>query len=167
MIIKIVPKSFEFEASVIYCFNQEGKLVLLKKQIEDELYPGLCGFVAGRIKTDENMFSAAKREILEETGNEKDLQSLIYLGKSFPTRHHTYKTGQPRIFLAHMMLCSEPLGQIIISREHSKHYLVTESDILAEKFNCIPDAIDNFRDCLPIIRRIKGEMTNKKVIGII
>lgn len=159
MILNYMPRKFELEAVVVYCFNECNQLVLLKKQLDDKLYPGLWGTIAGKKKPWENMFEASRREVMEETGNEIDPRSLIYLNKSFPTCHCVHKTGKPITFLAHMILCLQTLDTINISDEHSKHYWVDGFDILADKFNLIPDAFDNFVECLPLIKRHKNIKT--------
>lgn len=159
MILKYWPKAFALEAVIVYCFNRDNKLVVLQKTLQDILYPGLWGTVAGKIKRGENKFSAGKREIWEETGNEVSQESLIYLNKSFPCRHHVHATGEPIIFLAHMLLYLQVFEGITLSAEHQKHYWVDPADILAEKFNCIPDAVDNLIECIPIIRKFKSIKT--------
>lgn len=159
MILNYWPDKFELEAVVVYCFNLKGDLALFEKPLSHKLYPGLHGTVAGKMKLGENKFSASTREIKEETGNIVKSRSVIYLGKSFPTCHYEHRTGKEIIFLAHMMLCLQPLNKIILSKEHLRHHWVSIFDLLAEKFNCIPDVIDNLVECIPLIKKYRSIST--------
>lgn len=168
MILKKLPQGvIFFHAVVVYCFTRDRTLPLLKKKKDHPIYPGLWGFPAGKVRTGENLFAAAKRELAEETGNKKSQGSIMQLGLSFPACHQKHTTGELFYFHAHMMMCGEPLGEISIDPdEHEKYLLVDESDILADKFNMIPDAYDNFRDSLALIRQVIKTTLIEKAISI-
>lgn len=48
--------------------NTEGKILLLKKSMNDKIYPGKWSFCAGHIKEFEAAEDGVLREIFEETG---------------------------------------------------------------------------------------------------
>ena len=154
MILKKMPPNVRvFHAVIVYCYNLEKLFPLLKKKMGHPIYPGLWGFPAGKVKPGEDLFDASIRELFEETGNRKERKNIIRLGICYPTLHHMYVTEKAIYFWAHMMLCNQPIVNLRISQEHDNLSLVTHQNILRDKFILVHDAIDNFADCLPLIRK--------------
>lgn len=155
MIFKKLPAGVSiFNVVVIYCFMLDGKLPIFQKKTDHPCYPGLWGFTAGKVKPGENFLQASLREVWEETGNKKEEDCIISLGLSYPTRHQNLVTKEMFYFIAHMMFCAEPLSKIRIDeREHKQYHLATEKDIRTNKFNFIPDALENFYDSIKFIRQ--------------
>jgi hypothetical protein len=157
MILKKMPAHVRvFHVVVVYCYTLENLQPILQKKTNHPIYPGLDGFPAGKVEQGENIFDTAIRELKEETGNVKERKDIKRLGICYPTLHHERIAGKALYFWAHMMLCLKPLGFVRLSEEHNKLFLATEQEILAGNFKLIPDAWENFKACLPTIRKIRG-----------
>ena len=65
----------------VWIFTEEGNILIQKRSKKKELNPGgwdVC--VAGHIKFNENIKKAAKRETLEETGININIEDLLKIG---------------------------------------------------------------------------------------
>lgn len=65
----------------VWIFTDEGNILIQKRSKKKELNPGVWDVsVAGHIKFNENIKKAAKRETLEETGININIEDLLKIG---------------------------------------------------------------------------------------
>ena len=65
----------------VWIFTEEGNILIQKRSKKKELNPGVWDVsVAGHIKFNENIKKAAKRETLEETGININIEDLLKIG---------------------------------------------------------------------------------------
>ncbi|MFC2143345.1 NUDIX domain-containing protein [Candidatus Aenigmatarchaeota archaeon] len=60
----------------IFVFNSKGEILLEKRSMKKDLYPGVWGDVAGHVDSGETYEEAAKRELKEEIGVEAELKRV-------------------------------------------------------------------------------------------
>ncbi len=75
-------------ASLVIIFNEEKKVLLLKRSQEVDSYQGLWGFPGGTIEEGEASVNAAVREVFEETSLKISPKNLVYV---FTMRKEPYK----------------------------------------------------------------------------
>lgn len=87
-----MAKFFKVNVSVIV-FNAEGKVLLQKRSLDEEVFPGLWGIPGGTVEmNDTTLDSALEREVMEEVGisiknavllknniRAKELYGMLYL----------------------------------------------------------------------------------------
>lgn len=66
-------------ASLIILFNEEGKVLLLKRSQKVDSYAGMYGFPGGKIESGETSIDAAVRELFEETSLKVRPKDLVYV----------------------------------------------------------------------------------------
>ncbi len=70
-------------AAHVFVFNSRGEILLEKRSLKKDKYPGYWGDVAGHIDSGEGYEEAAKREMKEEIGIEAELEFLMKFRKRF------------------------------------------------------------------------------------
>lgn len=82
---KEVHSSNEFihRAAHVFVFNSKGELLLQKRSLKKDKYPGFWGDIAGHIDSGEGYEKAARRELKEEIGIEARLEFLMKFRKQF------------------------------------------------------------------------------------
>tara|TARA_A200000159_G_C7304663_1_gene331783 strand:+ start:688 stop:1104 length:417 start_codon:yes stop_codon:yes gene_type:complete len=66
-------------ASLIILFNEEGRVLLLRRSQQVDSYPGLYGFPGGKIEEGETSVDAAVRELYEEASLKIRPADLVYV----------------------------------------------------------------------------------------
>ena len=94
--------------------NTENEILLLKRQPNAELGPGLWGFSAGHIKIKETPEECAWRELHEEIGANIDVKLIKQFG---PVRDSFYG-GVYQVYLFHFHWID---GNIILNPEHNDY----------------------------------------------
>jgi 8-oxo-dGTP pyrophosphatase MutT (NUDIX family) len=112
--------------------NSRNELLLLKRHVNTEIGPGLWGFSAGHVETNETPEQCSQRELIEELGNNLDLRFL----KQFGPFMDRYYGGHYELYLYHFAWLG---GSISLNHEHTKFIWVSK-----EEFHSYPvvDGID-------------------------
>lgn len=96
---------------VVKCFvvNDEGKLLILRRQPHDENRPGEADLPGGGLETGENMTTTVIRELQEETGliAQPDAIDVVYAA-----------TDETKNVVRIWALCREYAGEVALSAEH-------------------------------------------------
>ena len=66
-------------ASMVIIFDDESKVLLLKRSQKVDSYQGMWGFPGGKIEDGESPAEAAAREVLEETSLKVYQKDLVYV----------------------------------------------------------------------------------------
>ncbi|MHB1685767.1 MAG: NUDIX hydrolase [Ignavibacteriaceae bacterium] len=108
-----------------HIFRKQGKQLqfLLLKRAEKEIYPGLWQMVSGKLKKNEKAFSAALRELKEETGLTPEKFWVAPNINSFYNPSDDSVTVIP-VFAALV----DSKSQVKISREHSEFKWVSVNE---------------------------------------
>jgi 8-oxo-dGTP pyrophosphatase MutT (NUDIX family) len=101
--------------------DQDGQVLLLKRDNRSRLGAGLWGFVGGHIRPGETPQAAMQRELLEELGDKHELELQESMG---PVRDRHYG-GRFEVHLFHYRWLS---GDIRLNHEHSTYVWVNRDD---------------------------------------
>ncbi len=97
--------TFQVNLSVIV-FNSKGEVLLIKRSLDEEVYPGLWGIPGGKLDSaDKNLEEGLAREVKEETGIliNKDLKLIsnnVFVSpennKVYLVFTAKYESGEPK-----------------------------------------------------------------------
>jgi len=79
---KILPESYSVIPRTLIFIKKNDKLLLLKGAVDKKIWPGLYNGIGGHVERGEDVLTAAKRELLEETGLRDiniDLRAIIFI----------------------------------------------------------------------------------------
>lgn len=145
-IIRIPQGEPFFRVAVCMCFvGNKTDVLILKRRNDHPIYPGLWGFPAGKLRSDERTFAqAAVREIKEETGNVVSIDKL----RPLDTRafKHFKLNGKPFYFIARSFVVDSILpGFRRNPAEHAAAVITSAKEVVAMKPKFfIPDAHEVF-----------------------
>jgi 8-oxo-dGTP diphosphatase len=94
-----------------------GKVLIVKRSIEDEVGGGTWEFPGGKIDFGENLESALGREINEETNLEVIVEKILYAV--------SFNTNPSRQVVLLTYLCRSESRNVLLSEEHSDYLWVT------------------------------------------
>jgi 8-oxo-dGTP diphosphatase len=94
-----------------------GKVLIVKRSIEDEVGGGTWEFPGGKIDFGENLESALVREIKEETNLEVIVEKILYAA--------SFNTDPSRQVVLLTYLCRSESRNVLLSEEHSDYHWVT------------------------------------------
>ncbi|MBW2992666.1 NUDIX domain-containing protein [Candidatus Woesearchaeota archaeon] len=100
-------------AAKSFIMNDEGRLLVIKREPRDIQKPGIWEIPGGRLEHGEDPVKGLKRETKEETGLEIDVMNPLSV------RHFTRADGQ-RITMI-IFLCRALNDDIKLSEEHTEH----------------------------------------------
>ncbi len=89
---EVIPKGFYNNLVCIFVINSRNE-VLLTKRSYSKTWPGMWENTGGAVIHGEEIRSAAKRELFEETGISCDEEDLVYLGKLLTTNRYSWMHG--------------------------------------------------------------------------
>lgn len=104
--------------------NDMNEILLLKRSQNNKHYVGKWQLPGGKVNFKEKLFSAIKRELIEETQlkcNNLKLSKLFFLKKDFCSY------SKKNIILS--VFETNSLGSVIISNEHTKYKFFNINDI--------------------------------------
>jgi 8-oxo-dGTP diphosphatase len=102
-----------FRIAVKSFIVQEGKLLIIKRRLDDVHKPGQWDIPGGRLELGEDPIEGLKRETREETNLEVDIVLPIEV------RHFTREDGQKITMI--IFLCRFLGGELKLSREHQEY----------------------------------------------
>lgn len=99
-------------AAKAFIVDDEERLLILKREPENVQMPEAWELGGGRLEPGENPFEGLKREVMEETGLEIEVQ------RPLSVRHFTRKDGQ---VITMLVFVCKPLGkEVKLSKEHTE-----------------------------------------------
>ena len=99
----------------------EGKVLIVKRAADDEVGRGTWETVGGKIEYGEDLETALKREIEEETGLKVTVEKILYAA--------TFKTDPSRQVVLLTYLCKSNIMEILLSSEHSDFQWATKEQL--------------------------------------
>jgi 8-oxo-dGTP diphosphatase len=120
-----------------------GKILLLKLRSISAHDPGKWEIPGGKVKKNEFFDDALKREYMEETGLEIEIDSLY---NAIQKDYTACKTGESIKSIQLIMKVSVKTDEIVISDEHSMYGWFTKEEIknMIENNELTPPAINAF-----------------------
>lgn len=105
--------------------NQEGRILILREAATygDGTQRGRYHMPGGRVEVGENFEDALRREIMEETGLEVDIEYPIYVGEWRPVIRDV-----PHQIVATFMVCKPKSDKITLSTEHDDYKWIIPSE---------------------------------------
>ncbi|OIK13535.1 NUDIX domain-containing protein [Bacillus sp. MUM 13] len=91
----------------------EGKALIVRRHIEDEIGGGTWECVGGKIEFGEDLETALLREIKEEAGLSVRVERILYAA--------TFNTNPMRQVVILTYLCRSKRKEVILSKEHSDY----------------------------------------------
>ncbi len=102
--------------------NGEGKVLLLKRSLDDEINPGKWDLPGGKPDPGETFERALRREVYEETGMHVALAHVAGAGESeLPDKRIAYL----------ILACDADTGGVRLSPEHSEYAWLAPGEILS------------------------------------
>ena len=117
-----------------FIVNNDGKLLMLKRDNKDLHTPGEWEIPGGRLTSGEDPFEGLKRETLEETGLNIEILNPMRI------HHFTRDDGQKITMVT--FLCKPLSNDIKLSEEHSEHSWV---DVDEAKDKIHPSFLDEIK----------------------
>ncbi|MGE8205413.1 NUDIX hydrolase [Heyndrickxia sp. NPDC080065] len=96
----------------------EGKVLIVKRAIDDEIGGGTWECVGGKIEFGEDLEIALVREIKEEVGLNVTVEKILYAT--------TFKTDPTRQVVILTYLCRSENKHVILSKEHTDYQWATK-----------------------------------------
>jgi len=111
-----MPKinSIYIECYVAKKFNGKFKFLLLKRAMNDKLYPGIWQIITGRIEKGEKAFETVLREVKEESGLNPERLFVLPHTTTF------YSPVTDAISLIPLFVCLVDESDVKISEEHDE-----------------------------------------------
>ncbi len=99
----------------------DGKFLLVKRADNDDFLPGVWEIPGGKLEIDESCEEGTAREVLEETGLEVEVVSII--------SNWEYEHDSRLRFLQLDFLCRAINQNVKLSEEHSDYAWITYSEL--------------------------------------
>lgn len=120
----------------------KNKVLLLKRCEKDEINPGKWEFVGGRVEFGEDLEEALKREVMEETGINVNIDKILYAT--------TYRRKENRQAFINVYKCFAKDGKVLLSEEHKEYKWVSKEEFRKLLYKDILKDIDKY-NILPLI----------------
>ncbi|WJM07087.1 NUDIX domain-containing protein [Paenibacillus sp. PK1-4R] len=101
--------------------ENEGKVLIVKRSLVDEVGAGSWETVGGKVHFGEELEVALVREIREEVGIKVQIDELLFA--------NTFFTDPHRQVILLMYLCRTKDHQVNLSEEHSEYMWATRSEL--------------------------------------
>jgi 8-oxo-dGTP diphosphatase len=122
---------------VVTCLlEHDGKILLLKRSNRVGTYQGLWGGVAGYVEEQEDPYDTALKEILEETGLDIDMLTLVKKGPPLEISD-TYKGKRYDWIVYPFLFHIKDKNHVRIDWEHEKYQWIHPLEV--KKINTVPD----------------------------
>ena len=127
-----IPSIFVDVKAVIV---QDDQLLIIQRASDEEVHPGTCELVGGKLDFGETLEQALEREVFEETGLRVTVQHLLYAT--------TFLTDSNRQVVL-MTYLVHPVATIVtLSEEHSDARWVTANEARQMLLQPILDDLDS------------------------
>ncbi len=124
------------EKNVVICvIKNKSKILLLRRNPGDDIYPGRWSFVTGKIETDETPLDTAFREIEEETGLSKDNLKLLKQSEEFTKIDKNLNT----LYHNNAFLFETNTEKVELDHENVEYYWIYPKEVL--KYHLVPGMI--------------------------
>ena len=136
----------------IACLGSGGHRILLCRKPNEDNFRFIGGFVD---TSDQSLELAAKREFMEETGGNAEIEDIRYIG-SFRVNDWRYKKGRDKIMTS-LFMCEMSFGSLTPSDDISELQWIGVSEFKADGFiekNIVEEHI-------PLAKRVLEEITKK------
>jgi len=100
----------------------DGKFLLVKRADNDDFLPGVWEIPGGKLEIDESCEEGTTREVLEETGLDVEIVSII------SNWEYNHDSGYTR-FVQLDFLCEAKNHEVKLSEEHSDYAWITFDDL--------------------------------------
>ena len=122
---------------VVYCLgafivDEKNRLLIVKKSLREAIDAGLWVVPGGKVKTDENVIMALKREVMEEVGI--SIVSYQWIGED------VFKVDDKYFHAAHFFCKVKSTSKIILEKNLLEYKWINEKDLNKYK---IPKNIKN------------------------
>lgn len=105
-----------FYVAVHALINNEGKYLFLKRALTNDYTPNKWDIPGGTIKTRETPYDALKRELIEETGLEVNINKVLYI-------HTDMKQLPKRQTFQIIFDCEYITGKVALNPEEHSEYI--------------------------------------------
>ncbi len=110
--------------------NDEGRLLLIKRSQNDRFNPGLWEFPGGKLEAGQDLQTALRREVIEETGLTVEPVSPLVYADSFVIKEGNKYAGLPYVVIFNIGRIIS--GEIQLS-EHDDYAWETQDGALARE----------------------------------
>lgn len=131
-------KEIKFSTIQVHPFiniNNEYKYLILKRKTNSKIYGGMWQVITGKIEFGESAYNAAKRELLEETGQIcNNLYHIPFIGSFYDWRNDNIETipcFAAEINSSDIKLSGEHSDYKFISYDEIKSHLELPSHLIA------------------------------------
>lgn len=105
----------EFKVALKAIINKDGKILVLKRSCEEDVYAELWDIPGGKIEYGEKIIDGIKREVFEETGLDVDVEFRPWSVWSFMT------PAKERQTVGITLLAKYVGGNVKLSSEHTEY----------------------------------------------
>ncbi len=140
-------KKLVHRSATVIVLNDRKEILLEKRSMKKDLYPGYWGLVAGHVDPGESYEEAAKREMMEEIGISAKLTQLFKRVMKVP-----YESEMEMIFLANHN------GPFKVNKEESEEVRFFNQEELREALKS--DSIKLSLGCIQVLKKFFQNKTN-------
>lgn len=101
----------------------QGRILVLKRNSNDDIYPGFWDLPGGGVKENETLNEAAEREVAEETGLRVELEKHHFFSIHFPEEETNY------VFKANLIS-----QNVVLGGEHAEFKWVSKDNWQSVEF---------------------------------
>lgn len=134
---EIIPNAFVINALV---FNDEGKILLLKRKEDHKYYPGYWGLIMEKVKEEEPFTDALFRGIKEELSVVADDTQVRCMDRDL------YKEWNGKEYQIRRYFVGIGDTEISLNSEHDEYIWFDREVSDTEEMNIMPDAIEMIED---------------------
>lgn len=116
----MADESKQWVAVTVLIFR-EGQMLSMRRSSTQEAGPGLWEGVSGRVRAGEDPIAAARREVIEETGLDVEIQPRPL------TSYAAMRRGEPMTVI--VFVADHQNGEVVLSEEHDDFRWCTEAEL--------------------------------------
>lgn len=105
--------SVYIECYILRRVKNKLKFLIIKRSVNDTIYPGIWQIVTGKIEPGEKAYEAALREITEETGLKPERLFVLPHTTTF------YSPENDAVSLVPLFFCETSEKNVLLSKEHT------------------------------------------------
>lgn len=116
----MADESKQWVAVTVLIFR-EGQMLSMRRSSTQEAGPGLWEGVSGRVRAGEDPIAAARREVIEETGLDVEIQPRPV------TSYAAMRRGEPMTVI--VFVADHQSGEVVLSEEHDDFRWCNEAEL--------------------------------------